>query len=169
MRLAIVVYLIFLCLPAGAIRTCDVDHDEFAVHQSQQLRLSSPDPQLPLVELSTGTGFVLVAEQSKFIPVADYRESEQEGLGPYKFYWWLRSRQPIDVIDLDKFDRPSRKHYYMMQLIEDGAFYVRIAESESFLESVHVEWYSCEYGSVGGRRLRTDGGATVYWYPEWIS
>lgn len=173
MRLRIGGFLVLAFSSTGATEPCAADHHEYTVTRSVEIRTGAPESQFPAVELSTDFGFVFIAEQSTFIPRADYRQNRKKGLGPYDFYWWLRSRQPVDVIDLDQFERPySHKHSYMMQLVEEGAVYVRDSNSETFLESVHLEWYSCmigDFGERGGRRLRTKGGKTIYWHPDWIS
>jgi hypothetical protein len=171
MRAAFGGILILLSMPIEAAEPCAEDHQEYSVSKSVEFHLGTPGSNTPLVTLSTDHGYVLLAEQSKFIPIADYRQNGRTGLGPYEFYWWLRSRQPIDLIDLDQPDhRFSHKYFHMMQLVDEGDFYVQASGPTTYLESVHLEWYSCmvgDSGQTGGRRLRTEGGKTIYWLRDW--
>jgi hypothetical protein len=169
MRSELVGILLFLSLSADAREPCDADHQEYLVRKSVEYELSEPGPDAPLVALSTEHGFVVLAEQSKFIPIADYRENRQTGLGPYDFYWWLRSRQPTDLIDLNSFSGTySHMYFHMMKLVESGDVYVRPTSRIAHLEEAHLEWYACN-NERGGRRLRTESGQTIIWIPDWIA
>ena len=164
--------LILLSLSAGAREPCDDDQYEYVVTKSVEYQLSEPESATHLVALSTEHGFTVLADQSKYIPSADYRQNRQNGLGPYDFYWWLRSRQPIDLIDLNSFSGTySHMNFHMMKHVESGNIYVRPNSSTAYLETVHMEWYACkirEYKEFGGRRLRTESGQTIIWFPDWV-
>jgi len=169
MRSVFIGTLLFLCLSVDAREPCDADHQEYLVRKSVEHQLREPEPDTPLVALSTEYGYVLLAEQSKFIPIADYRENGKTGLGPYDFYWWLRSRQPADLIDLNSFSGTySHMYFHMMKLVESGEVYVRHSSRAEHLEEAHLEWYACN-NERGGRRLRTESGQTIVWIPDWIA
>jgi len=172
MRVLVGSILAFISVSAEAAEPCDEDDHDYTVTKSVKFTLTAPEPKTPLVAFSTDHGFVLYAEQSKYIPTADYRQNGMKGLGPYDFYWWLRSKQPVDLIDLNKFTRRfSHMIFHMMKLVESGEIHVRSVSSAAYLESVHLEWYSCVIGDFadrGGRRLRIESNTTIIWISDWI-
>ncbi len=176
LRVAVGGILVILSMSVEAKEPCaprvegDADPKIFSVKKSIEIRLRKPDPDAQLVALTTEHGFTVLAKQSKYIPLADYRQNGRTGLDPYDFYWWLRSRQPVDVIDLSPYRQSANhKEFYLMQLVESEDFYVKSISSADYLESAHLEWYTCNLGEWGGRRLRTDSNQTIIWQFDWIA
>ena len=71
MRVVVGVILACISVSAGAAEPCPgVDH-KYTITKSVEFALTSPEPNTSVVALSTDHGFVLYAEQSKYLPIAD--------------------------------------------------------------------------------------------------